>query len=343
MPYVAHFGLREHPFILTPNTDLYYPCRSHIEILKSVGFALARQAGIIKVVGDIGTGKTMLTRLLMRLLKEDGQSYAFINAPRNDANGMITMVCHAFGVDTEGHDDPYIALANFLMEEHELGKNCVLVVDEAQALGASGLEAIRLMSNLETKRNKLLQIVLFGQQELDELLATHGLRQLNQRIAFSFSTQPLVADEVAYYIRHRIAKSRAPGVRFEIFRDEAITLIARYAKGTPRLINILADKAMLSAFAEGAYEVKLKHAEEAIEDSANLVHRLPFYRRRSGRRMLWVAIASEVAAAAALALWVWSSGASPDIGWRRADAGEALGAMNAMVTPFPRQVGPGKE
>jgi MSHA biogenesis protein MshM len=219
----------------------------------------------------------------------------------------------------------------------------VLVVDEAQALGTSGLEAIRLMSNLETKRSKLLQIVLFGQYELDELLATHGLRQLNQRIAFSFCTQPLVPDEVAYYIRHRIAKSRSPGVNFELFRDEAITLIAQFSKGIPRLINILADKAMLAAFAEGSYEIKLKHAEDAIEDSANLVKRLPFYRRRSGRRMLWVAIASEVAAAAALALWVWSSGVSPNAGWHKADAGESLGAMSAMATSQAPQSGPGNK
>src|SRR5439155_18290548 len=136
----------------------------------------------------------------------------------------------------------------FLLEQHALGRNAVLIIDEAQALGAAGLEAVRLLSNLETERNKLLQIVMFGQAELDDLLQQPGLRQINQRIGFAFNTGPLTLTEAVQYITHRVGVSRVDGVGFPIFTAEAMNLLAQAADFIPRVINILADKALLIAY-----------------------------------------------------------------------------------------------
>jgi hypothetical protein len=162
-------------------------------------------------------------------------------------------------------------LNRFLVEEHEKGRLAVVVVDEAQHLGRDGLEAIRLVSNLETEKSKLLQIVLFGQTELDELLSEPSLRQLNQRVVFSFSTKPLTDAEARRYVTHRIRVSRREGVEYDIFSDEALAVIARRSGGIPRVINIIADKSLLVAFSEGSPTVRREHALEAVKDTPGLV------------------------------------------------------------------------
>ena len=192
MPYLAHFGLKEHPFTLTPNTNQYYPVEKHVEIIQSIQFGIARNTGILKVVGDVGTGKTMLCRLLLRKLVTDNDAVAYLNAPQVDPDSLVGLVCAEFGLEAATKAQMLQALNAFLLEQHALGRNAVLIVDEAQALGAAGLEAVRLLSNLETERNKLLQIVMFGQSELDDLLAQPNLRQINQRIGFSFNTRAAI-------------------------------------------------------------------------------------------------------------------------------------------------------
>lgn len=169
MPYLAHFGLKEHPFTLTPNTNQYFPIDTHVEIIQSIQFGIARNTGILKVVGDVGTGKTMLCRLLLRKLVESNDAVAYLNAPQVDPQSLVNLVCAEFGLETGSQAQMMQYLNTFLLEQHALGRNAVLIVDEAQALGPQGLEAVRLLSNLETERNKLLQIVMFGQSELDEL------------------------------------------------------------------------------------------------------------------------------------------------------------------------------
>ncbi|MEQ9448819.1 MAG: AAA family ATPase, partial [Rhodospirillaceae bacterium] len=204
MPYLAHFGLREHPFTLTPNTNQYFPIDKHVEIIQSIQFGIARNTGILKVVGDVGTGKTMLCRLLLRKLVESNDAVAYLNAPQVDPESLVSLVCAEFGLETGSRAQMMQALNTFLLEQHALGRNSVLIVDEAQALGPAGLEAVRLLSNLETERNKLLQIVMFGQSELDELLSRPELRQINQRIGFSFNTGPLTMAEAKHYMTHRV-------------------------------------------------------------------------------------------------------------------------------------------
>src|SRR4051812_36337842 len=242
MPYLAHFGLKEHPFTLTPNTNQYFPIERHVEIIQSIQFGIARNTGILKVVGDVGTGKTMLCRLLLRKLVGSNDAVAYLNAPQVEPESLVTLVCSEFGLETGSKPQMLQALNTFLLEQHALGRNAVLIVDEAQALGPAGLEAVRLLSNLETERNKLLQIVMFGQSELDDLLRRPDLRQVNQRIGFSFSTGPLTLPEAVHYMRHRVQASRIEKVDFPIFTDRAMGVLAQSANFIPRVINILADK-----------------------------------------------------------------------------------------------------
>lgn len=299
MPYLAHFGLREHPFTLTPNTNQYYPLDNHVEIIQSIQFGIARNTGILKVVGDVGTGKTMLCRLLLRKLVGSNDAVAYLNAPQVDPESLVTLVCAEFGLETGAKPQMLQGLNTFLLEQHALGRNAVLIVDEAQALGPAGLEAVRLLSNLETERNKLLQIVMFGQSELDELLQRPDLRQVNQRIGFSFTTGPLSTAEAVRYITHRVQTARVDGIDFPIFTERAMTMLAESASFVPRVINILADKALLVAYGEGAIQVTDKHAEAAIDDTPQLARRLRIHRRWVKQALIGV-IAAELAALVAL-------------------------------------------
>jgi len=299
MPYLAHFGLKEHPFTLTPNTNQYFPIDKHVEIIQSIQFGIARNTGILKVVGDVGTGKTMLCRLLLRKLVSSNDAVAYLNAPQVDPESLVTLVCAEFGLETGSKPQMLQALNTFLLEQHALGRNAVLIVDEAQALGPAGLEAVRLLSNLETERNKLLQIVMFGQSELDELLQRPDLRQINQRIGFSFNTGPLTIAEAMHYISHRIKMSRVEGIDFPIFTDRAMELLSQSASFVPRVINILADKALLVAYGDGSIQVTEKHAEGAIDDSPQLAKPVRM-RRRWVRNVIIGVVAAEIAAVVAL-------------------------------------------
>ena len=299
MPYLAHFGLKEHPFTLTPNTNQYFPIDKHVEIIQSIQFGIARNTGILKVVGDVGTGKTMLCRLLLRKLVGSNDAVAYLNAPQVDPDSLVTLVCAEFGLETGSKPQMLQALNTFLLEQHALGRNAVLIVDEAQALGPAGLEAVRLLSNLETERNKLLQIVMFGQSELDELLQRPDLRQINQRIGFSFNTGPLNLGEAVHYINHRVKMSRVEGIDFPIFTERAMEMLAQSASFVPRVINILADKSLLVAYGDGAIQVAEKHAEGAIDDSPQLAQPIRL-RRRWVRQVIYGVIAAEIAAVVAL-------------------------------------------
>lgn len=299
MPYLGHFGLKEHPFTLTPNTNQYYPTEKHTEIIQSILFGIARNTGILKVVGDVGTGKTMLCRLLLRKLVSSNDSVAYLNAPQVDPESIVTLVCAEFGIETGSRSQMLQGLNTFLLEQHALGRNAVLIVDEAQALGASGLEAVRLLSNLETERSKLLQIVLFGQSELDDLLQQPNLRQINQRIGFAFNTGPLSVAEAVHYITHRVHTSRIPGIEFPIFSDGAMERIARAGNFVPRVINILADKALLVAYGAGSIQVTEKHADAAIADSPQLVREKVTSR---WARPVWFGAMAATAAVAAIVI-----------------------------------------
>lgn len=329
MPYLAHFGLKEHPFTLTPNTNQYYPVDKHVEIIQSIQFGIARNTGILKVVGDVGTGKTMLCRLLLRKLVTDNDAVAYLNAPQVDPDSLVGLVCAEFGLEAGTKAQMLQALNAFLLEQHALGRNAVLIVDEAQALGAAGLEAVRLLSNLETERSKLLQIVLFGQSELDDLLAQPNLRQINQRIGFSFNTGPLSLAEAVHYISHRVKCSRVEGVDFPVFAERAMEALAVAAGFVPRVINILADKALLVAYGDGAIQVGEKHAEAAIDDSPQLAK--PRRLQRGWVRRALVGLIA-VEALAVLALFTFSPGLQA---WTKDLWSRAVGTFDASPAPPP--------
>ena len=194
MPFLEHFGLSERPFSLTPNSGLYYPSASHQEVLTSLMYAIERGEGVVKVRGEVGTGKTLLCRMVTAEMIKTKQ-VAYIINPQTDPHWIIGAVCREFGLDPEKTDDRNHLLNGYLLEQYAAGRGVVLVIDEAQALGIDGLETMRRLSNLETEQTKLMQTVLFGQPELDELLARRELRQLNQRIGFSFTLPALSAKE----------------------------------------------------------------------------------------------------------------------------------------------------
>lgn len=327
MPYLAHFGLKEHPFTLTPNTNQYFPIDKHVEIIQSIQFGIARNTGILKVVGDVGTGKTMLCRLLLRKLVGSNDAVAYLNAPQVDPESLVLLVCAEFGLETGSRPQMPQALNTFLLEQHALGRNAVLIVDEAQALGPAGLEAVRLLSNLETERNKLLQIVMFRQSELDDLLQRPDLRQINQRIGLSFNTGPLNMTEATHYISHRVKMSRTDGIDFTIFTEAAMETLAQSAAFVPRVINILADKSLLVAYGAGAIQVTDKHAEGAIDDSPQLAKPVRM-RRRWVRRVIIGVIAAEVAAV--VALFTFNTSAQ---NWAKGMIDQLRGSVAATAAP----------
>lgn len=278
MPFLDHFGLTSYPFGLTPNTKLYYPSQHAESVLAALEFAAARGDGLLKVTGEIGTGKTLLCRLFLEKQKALPVNTAYLNAPAAPtAAQMPLLVAREFGLNVD-KKDPAIALRDYLVAQHAKGRRNILIVDEAQALGVEGLEAIRLLSNLETETDKLLQIVLFGQPELDQLLHRPDMRQLLQRVSFSFVTRPLTTDAVSNYLRHRLTECTKKGGRGRkkqvepnvTFTPRAVRKLARASGGMPRLIHVLADKALLAAYAKGENMIDAPHINVACRETPGL-------------------------------------------------------------------------
>lgn len=273
MPFLDHFGLREYPFSLTPDPFLFFPSAHAQALLEALLFSLRRGDGLLKVVGGVGTGKTMLCRMLLEKLEGTPVNSAYLNAPMaTNAAQMPLTVLREFGLEpppdaTSNEDAVARQLRDYLLREHGQGRANILIVDEAQALGAAGLEAIRLLSNLETDRHKLLQIVLFGQTELDALLRRREMRQVAQRLNFSFATQPLTADATASYVRFRLERCARSGTQRAHFAPAALRCLARASGGLPRLINLLCDKALLAAFAEGNAIIHPRHIRAARRET----------------------------------------------------------------------------
>lgn len=330
MPFLAHFNLKQHPFSLTPNSHLYFPSPEHQRVLVSLLYLIHRREGILKVVGEVGTGKTLLARLLVPTLI-DKASVAYIINPQNDARWVVAAICREFGLDPDTTSDPLHALNTFLLDQHQERRGAVVVVDEAQALGPVGLETVRRLSNLETDKRKLLQIVLFGQPELERLLQTHTLRQLNQRIGFSFTIEPLAEETAIQYIRYRVERSTSDnGTADRLFEAKALRTIARAGRGNPRVTNIIADKSLLAAYGDGATRVRVRHVREAVADSRAVVaHRAG---REAGgwrRPALAVALTSVVVLAVGAAGWVAVDDGGTGLRWWLADRLlDLLGVLN---------------
>ena len=299
--YLEHFGLDEPPFRITPHADFFFDGADRGATLEGLMYAILHDEGIVKVSGEIGSGKTTLCRVLMDRLPPEVET-VFLANPSYSRTEILHAIAEELGRPPNA--DPAASalrdLQGQLIELYGSGKRVVVLIDEAHAMPEDTLEQVRLLSNLETSRHKLLQIVLFGQPELDEALAKPNLRQLKDRITHSFRTRPLAEDEVGKYVAFRM---RAAGYKGpDVFTPAAIAAIARASSGLTRRINVLCDKALLAAFAANTHAVTPRQVRAAVADSdfAPIAGARP----RTGRVLAAVAFVA-LGAAAGVAVSVW--------------------------------------
>jgi general secretion pathway protein A len=248
--YEPFFGLSEAPFSLTPDPRFLWPSETHQEGLACLYYGISRRKGFVLLTGEVGAGKTLLLRAVLGRIPETTLTALVTNTAGLSANELLQLASSQLGVREPGRSkaDQLIALQPFLLERLEAGLNTVLIVDEAQNLSRAALEEIRLLSNFETDREKLLQIVLTGQPELREKLDDPSLRQLRQRIALEHHVEPLQPEEVHPYLAHRLETA---GGRFdEVFASDVEPIFHSFSAGCPRLLNLLADRTLLAAYSK---------------------------------------------------------------------------------------------
>jgi type II secretory pathway predicted ATPase ExeA len=265
--YEQHFGLTTAPFRITPDPGFFFAGGNRGAVLAALEYAIVRGEGITKVVGEVGSGKTMLCRMLERELPPECEIVYLAN-PRLGPHEVVHAVAFELGLAADAAAprlEVLHALHEHLLAKHAQNRRVVMFVEEAQAVPIDTLEEMRLLSNLETTREKLLQIVLFGQPELDDKLALHELRQLRERITHTFELAPLSRADLRDYVTTRLRASGHRGP--ELFTPAALRELERHSRGLLRRINILADKALLAAFAANATRVETAHVWRAARDS----------------------------------------------------------------------------
>ena len=271
MNYHRHFGLREAPFGITPDTSFFYACRSTQEALNTLLVAVTNGEGFIKITGEVGTGKTLLCRKFLSTLSASWVS-AYIPNPNLEPRVVLLALAEELGLPGEsiGAHRLEKELTQRLLDIARQGKRVVLCMDETQAMPLATLETVRLLTNLETEKRKLMQVVLFGQPELDRNLASESVRQLRQRITFQYTLKALARHEVADYVAHRLTIAGYSGPA--LFTDGALKAVHLASRGVPRLVNILAHKSLLLAYGEGARRAERRQVRAAIDDtpSANI-------------------------------------------------------------------------
>ena len=316
--YLAHFGLREQPFSLTPDTSFFFACTSYQEALNTLLVAARSGEGFIKIVGEVGNGKTLLCRKFLATLN-DGNSTsttvigtqdeaasggrskakfvtAYIPNPYLEPRSLLLALAGEFRIELDPDVDQHLllrgltlALLNFARE----GKRVLVCLDEAQAMPLESLEVLRLITNLETEKRKLMQVVLVGQPELDERLKQNSVRQLRQRISFQYQLRGLRRDEIDRYLRHRM---RVAGYAGEtMFSRTAVARMHRVTSGTPRLVNIIAHKALMLAFGEGRQRVLNSHVRRAAEDTPEA--------RRDWMKWVWLGVGALLLVVSAAVGW----------------------------------------
>ena len=286
--YLEHFGLREAPFKITPHTEFFFAGANRGETLEALIYAITSGEGIVKVTGEVGSGKTMLCRVLMERLPKSVETIYFA-VPSLSPDELLATIANDLGVSTDGINITKVirALQVRLIEIYGSGKRVVALIDEAHAMPVETLDQIRLLSNLETSHEKLIQIVLFGQPELDEHLSMPNIRQLKERITHSFNLLPLPARDIKDYLSFRL---RAAGYRGpDLFNPDALKLITEASEGLTRRINIYADKTLLAAYAGGTHTITANHVRAAITDTQII---LPG--AASSRRNRWLATVAAV-------------------------------------------------
>src|SRR6266446_3323916 len=251
--YKSFFNLRQNPFEITPDPAFLFPTRRHNEALAALYYGVRRHKGFVVMTGEVGTGKTLLVRCLLQLLAHSDVAYAYVFNSRLSTLEFLQYVVGDLGLTGSGKNksELLLELGSYLVARHQKKHTTVLVVDEAHHLSAEVLEEIRLLTNLETSQQKLLQIVLAGQPELDQKLDSHELRQLKQRIALRCHLEALSLNETREYMGRRLRISGAPAAG-QIFSVGAIETVFGHSRGIPRLINTICDNALLSGYAKQA-------------------------------------------------------------------------------------------
>lgn len=265
--YCEHFGLGRLPFKITPDTTLFFAGGQRGAALEALLYTIQRGEGITKVVGEVGTGKTMLCRMLSIKLPNSTE-IVYLNNPRISADTLPFLISRELNlpvVSSMPRENVLNMLQNHLIAQHRNNKKTVILVEEAQSMPIETLEEIRLLTNLETEQNKLLQIILFGQPELDELLRNPGIRQFKDRISYNLYLQPFSVQEICHYLNFRMAIAGYKGPN--LFGLYTARLIYQYSGGLLRRVNILADKVLLSAFSKGHCQIESRDIYHAAEDS----------------------------------------------------------------------------
>jgi MSHA biogenesis protein MshM len=315
--YLEHFGLRELPFSLTPDTSFFFACSSYQEALNTLLVAARNGEGFIKIVGEVGNGKTLLCRKFLATLNDSPTASttaigtqdeavtarskgrfatAYIPNPYLEPRSLLLALADEFRLQVDKNVDQHQLLRELtlaLLNNAREGKRVLVCLDEAQAMPLESLEVLRLLTNLETEKRKLMQVVLFGQPELDERLKQNSVRQLRQRISFQYELKGLQRDELDRYLRYRL---RVAGYGGEtLFSSGAVARLHRVTGGTPRLVNIIANKALMLAYGEGRQLVLPRHVSVAAADTPEA--------RRDWRMWLWGALAITLSSAL-VAAWV---------------------------------------
>jgi type II secretory pathway predicted ATPase ExeA len=295
--YYSYFGLDQPPFRITPDTRLFFPGGNRGVVLEALVYAILSGEGIVKVVGEVGSGKTMLCRMLETELPEKVEIIYLAN-PSLLPGDILHAIAFELGISlnpADGKLEVMHTLHSYLLDKHMENRRVVMFVEEAQGMPIETLEEIRLLSNLETQKEKLLQIVLFGQPELDQKLAQQEIRQLKDRITYSFYLNPFTTEQVREYLNTRLRACGYNGM--ELFSTGAIRALEHYSHGLLRRINILADKALLAAYAANEIKVSAKHVALAAKDDHN-----------QGGRQWWrgrvIAVAASLLLLAGIVTWL---------------------------------------
>lgn len=282
--YNKHFGLREAPFSITPDTTFSFASGVFQEALNTLLIAVKNGEGFIKITGEVGTGKTLLCRKFLASLDTSFVT-AYIPNPYLEPRTLLIALAEELRLKVRRDLDQHLmlkALTLAMLDFARQGKRVLVCLDEAQAMPLETLEALRLLSNLETEKRKLIQVVLFGQPELNDKLELPSLRQLKQRIAFHYELQPLSRDELDYYVAHRLTVAGQHGGT--LFSKGALAQLYRASGGVPRLVNIICHKSLLLVFGEGRQQVEEKHIRLAASDT-------PAARPEKRIRWVWAALA----------------------------------------------------
>ena len=309
--YYDFFGFREPPFSIAPDPRYLYLSDRHKEALAHLMYGVQGQGGFIVITGEVGTGKTTVSRCFIENVP-DHVDIALILNPRLSARELLSSICDELEIphDISATIKELVDLINRdLLKAHAAGRHKVLMIDEAQNLSAEVLEQLRLLTNLETAEKKLLQIVLLGQPELQEMLALPELRQLNQRVTARYHLDAIGRDELAAYLKYRLSVA---GMRGDIFSQRAVNRLYRESQGIPRLINLISDRALLGAYAEGEHEITPEHIRQAAKEvRGQSLGPMPSRARQSPDRSQYLIVAASILVAIIGTAWLierWSPG-----------------------------------